>query len=143
MFENNELARALTELPDELLLEAEQTAKPRKTIKFRRFIAAAAVIAILAVTVGAVSMGITWNVEKETHSSTGLALDYYKDYDGTLDFDKLEYSVPLGVVELPNWNIMQIRDRLRFHWDLTQLEEYHLISMMRVLILSLVFALFV
>ncbi len=124
MFENNELARALTELPDELLLEAEQTAKPRKTIKFRRFIAAAAVIALLAVTVGAVSMGITWNVEKETHSSTGLALDYYKDYDGTLDFDKLEYSVPLGVVELPDWNITQIRDRLRFHWDLTQLEEY-------------------
>lgn len=124
MFENNELARALTELPDELLLEEAQVMHRKKPLKFRRFIAAAAVIALLAVTAGAVSMGITWNVEKETHSSTGLALDYYKDYDGTLDFDKLEYSVPLGVVELPNWNIMQIRDRLRFHWDLTQLEEY-------------------
>ena len=124
MLEHNELARALTELPDELLLEAEQTAKPRKTIKFRRFIAAAAVIAMLAVTAGAVSAGITWNVEKEIHNSTGLALDYYKDYDGTLDFDKLEYSVPLGVTKLPDWNMMQLRDRLRFHWDLTQLEEY-------------------
>lgn len=124
MFENNELARALTELPDDLLLEAERTARPGKTIPFRRLIAAAAVIALLAVTVGAVSAGITWNVEKEIHDSTGLALDYYKDYDGTLDFDKLEYSVPLGVTKLPDWNMMQIRDRLRFHWDLTQLEEY-------------------
>ena len=66
MFENNELARALTELPDELLLEAEQTAQPGKTVKFRRFLAVAAVIALLAVTVGAVSMGITWKVEEET-----------------------------------------------------------------------------
>ena len=124
MFEKNDLARAMSELPDDLLLEAEQTAKPRKTIKFRRLIAAAAVIALLGVTVCAASMGITWNVEKETHKSTGFSLDYYKDSDGTLDFDKLEYTVPLGVTKLPDWNMMQIRDRLRFHWDLTQLEEY-------------------
>lgn len=124
MFEKNDLARAMSELPDDLLLEAEQTAKPRKTIKFRRLIAAAAVIALLGVTVCAASMGITWNVEKETHKSTGFSLDYYKDYDGTLDFDKLEYTVPLGVTKLPDWNMMQIRDRLRFHWDLIQLEEY-------------------
>ena len=124
MLEHNELARALTELPDELLLEEAQLTHRKKPVKFRRLIAVAAVIAMLAVTVGAVSAGITWNVEKEIHNSTGLALDYYKDYDGTLDFDKLEYSVPLGVTKLPDWNMMQIRDRLRFHWDLTQLEEY-------------------
>ena len=64
MFENNELARALTELPDELLLEAEHTARPGKTIPFRRLIAAAAVIALLAATVGAVSMGMNWNTEQ-------------------------------------------------------------------------------
>ena len=124
MLERNELARALTELPDDLLLETERTARSGKVIKFRRLIAAAAVIALLAVTVCAASMGITWNVEKETHKSTGFSLDYYKDYDGTLDFDKLEYTVPLGVTELPDWNMTQLRDRLRFHWDLTQLEEY-------------------
>ena len=124
MKERNELARAMSELPDDLLLEAEQTARSGKIIKFRRLIAAAAVIALLGVTVCAASMGITWNVEKETHKSTGFSLDYYKDYDGTLDFDKLEYTVPLGVTKLPDWNMMQIRDRLRFHWDLTQLEEY-------------------
>ena len=64
MFENNELARALTELPDELLLEAERTVRPGKTIPFRRLIAAAAVIALLAATVGAVSMGMNWNTEQ-------------------------------------------------------------------------------
>lgn len=122
MLERNELARALTELPDDLLLETERTARSGKVIKFRRLIAAAAVIALLAVTVCAASMGITWNVEKETHKSTGFSLDYYKDYDGTLGFDKLEYTVPLGVTELPDWNMTQLRDRLRFHWDLTQLE---------------------
>ena len=124
MKERNELARALTELPDDLLLEGARNAQSRKTIQYRRLIAAAAVIALLAVTVCAASMGITWNVEQEVHKSTGFALDYYKDYDGTLDFDKLEYTVPLGVTKLPDWNMMQIRDRLRFHWDLTQLEEY-------------------
>ena len=124
MLERNELARALTELPDDLLLEQERAAKPRKIIKFRRLIAAAAVIAMLAVTVGAASAGITWNVEKEARSSEGLALDYYKDYDGTLDFDKLEWSMPLGVTVLPEWNMTEVRNLLRHHWDLTQLEEY-------------------
>ena len=45
MLERNELARALTELPDGLLLETERTARPVRVIKFRRLIAAAAVIA--------------------------------------------------------------------------------------------------
>lgn len=124
MKERNELARAMSELPDDLLLEAEQTARSGKIIKFRRLIAAAAVIALLGVTVCAASMGITWSVGKESSNSEGYSLDYYKDYDGTLDFDKLEYTVSLGVTKLPDWNMMQIRDRLRFHWDLTQLEEY-------------------
>lgn len=124
MKERMELARAIGELPDDLLLEAEQTARPRKTIKFRRIIAAAAVIALLAVTVCAASMGITWSVGKETHNSSGFSQDYYKDYDGTLDFDKLEWSMPLGVTELPDWSMTELRSRLRFHWDLTQLEEY-------------------
>ena len=122
MFENNELARALTELPDELLLEAEQTAQPGKTVKFRRFLAVAAVIAMLAVTVCAATMGITWNVGKEIHESSDFAMEYYKDNDGALDFEKLEYTVPLGVKQLPDWNMTEIRNRLRFHWDLTRLE---------------------
>ena len=41
MKERNELARAMTELPDDLLLEAEAVARPRKVIKFRRLVAAA------------------------------------------------------------------------------------------------------
>ena len=45
MKERNELARATGELPDDLLLEAEQTAQPRKVIKFRRIVAAAAAVA--------------------------------------------------------------------------------------------------
>ena len=124
MLERNELARSLTDLPDDLLLEAERTARPRRVIKFSRLIAAAAIIALLGVTVYAASMGITWSVGQESANSEGYALNYYKDYDGTLDFDKLEYTVPLGVTELPDRNMMQLRDRLRFHWDLTQLEEY-------------------
>ena len=52
MLERNELARALTELPDDLLLETERTARSGKVIKFRRLIAAAAVIALLGVTAG-------------------------------------------------------------------------------------------
>ena len=129
MFENNELARALTELPDELLLEAEQTAMPRKTVKFRRLIAVAAVIAMLAVTVGAVSMGITWKVEEESgvelvEKYGEIAWDYYKDNGSTMKFEKLEYSIPLGRVELPEAGMMRLRNILYRHWNLTQLEDY-------------------
>jgi hypothetical protein len=66
MLERNELARAMTELPDELLLDQERTARPQRIVKFRRIIAAAATIALLAVTVGAVSLGFTWKVEPES-----------------------------------------------------------------------------
>ena len=129
MFENNELARALTELPDELLLEAEQTAQPGKTVKFRRFLAVAAVIALLAVTVGAVSMGITWKVEEESgvelvEKYGEIAWDYYKDNGSTMKFEKLEYSIPLGRVELPEAGMMRLRNILYRHWNLTQLEDY-------------------
>lgn len=124
MFENNELARALTELPDELLLEEAQVTHRKKPLNFRRLIAVAAVIALLAVTVCAATMGITWNVGKEIHESSDFAMEYYKDNDGALDFEKLEYTVPLGVKQLPDWNMTEIRNRLRFHWDLTRLEEY-------------------
>ena len=129
MFENNELARALTELPDELLLEAEQTAMPRKTVKFRRLIAVAAVIAMLAVTVGAVSMGITWKVEEESgvelvEKYGEIAWDYYKDNGSTMKFEKLEYSIPLGRVELPEAGMMRLRNILYRHWNLTQLGDY-------------------
>lgn len=124
MKERMELTRAMTDLPDDLLLEAEQIARPGKVIKFRRLVAAAAAVALLAVTVCAATVGITWKVEKESRESSGLAMEYYKDDDGALDFEKLEYSVPLEVKQLPDWSMMQVRDRLRFHWDLTQLEEY-------------------
>ena len=112
MLEHDELARALTDLPDELLLEAEQTAKPRKTIKFRRLIAAAAVIAMLAGTVGAVSAGISGKIERVSYLDLierygGIYEEYYDD--PSLGFDKLEYSVPLEVTELPEENMDILR----------------------------------
>lgn len=124
MFENNELARALTDLPDELLLEAERTARPGKTIPFRRLIAAAAVIALLAVTVYAASVGITWNVVPEQEKIEGHANSYYKDDDGILDFEKLEYEIPMGVVTLPEQNLRDLENVLYRHWTLMQQEEY-------------------
>ena len=129
MLEHNELARALTELPDELLLEAEHPAQPRNPIKFRRLIVAAAVIAMLAVTVGAVSTGLAWNVEKETYKEVvqkfgAVDEDYYKDPDGSLGFEKLEYTIPLGVVELKQRNMDDLKDLLRRHWNLTQHPDY-------------------
>ena len=69
MKERNELARALTDLPDALLLEAERPPLTGKVIKFHRFVAAAAIIALLAVTAYAASVGITWNVVPEQEKS--------------------------------------------------------------------------
>lgn len=111
-----EIARALTDVSDDLLLEAEHAGAPRKTIKFHRLIAVAAIIAMLAVTVGAVSAGITWSLSRESTEDVaekygGIALDYYKDYDGSQDFEKLELTLPLEVVELPEQNLEQIRAR--------------------------------
>lgn len=129
MKERNELARAMTDLSDDLLLEAEAVARPRKVIKFRRLVAAAAVIAMLAVTVGAVSVGLNWKVEPESGESLvekygEIAWDYYKDHDSTMNFEKLEYSIPLGRVELPEAGMMRLRNILYRHWNLTQLMDY-------------------
>lgn len=128
MFENNELSRALTELPDELLLEAEQTAQPRKTVKFRRLIAVAAVIALLSVTVGAVSMGMNWNTEQVSRQDMieeyGAIWEEYYDGPESMGFDKLEYTVPLEVVELKQQNMDYLKDLLRRHWNLTQQADY-------------------
>ena len=112
MKERNELARALGELPDDLLLEAEQTARPKKVIKFRRFVAAAAVIALLAVTVGAVTVGLDWTLEKVSRQEMiekfgGIYEEYYDD--PTLDFEKLETTLSLEVVELPEENMGKIK----------------------------------
>ena len=129
MFDNNELARALTELPDELLLEAEQVRSRKKPLKFRRLIAAAAAIALLAVTAGAVSIGLNWKVEPESGESLvekygEIAWDYYKDHGSTMNFEKLEYSIPLGRVELPESAIMRLRNVLYRYWNMTQLQNY-------------------
>lgn len=112
MLERNELARAITELPDELLLEPEQTARSGKIIKFRRLIAAAAVIALLAGTVGAVSAGISGKVERVSYLDLiqrfgGIYEEYYDD--PSLGFDRLKYSVPLEVTELPEENMEILR----------------------------------
>ena len=129
MKERNELAWAMNDLPDDLLLETEQTARTGKVIKFRRFVAAAAVVALLAVTVGAVSLGVTWKVEPESGEALveqygELAWDYYKDNGSTMQFEKLEYSIPLGRVELPEAGMMRLRNILYRHWNLTQLTDY-------------------
>ena len=129
MKERNELARAMNDLPDDLLLETEQTARTGKVIKFRRFVAAAAVIALLAVTAGAVSAGITWKVEEESGENLvekygEIAWDYYKDNGSTMKFEKLEYSIPLGRVELSEEGMNRLRYNLYRQWNLTQLEDY-------------------
>lgn len=110
----HDIARALTEVSDDLLLEAENAGATRKTIKFHRLIAVAAIIAMLAVTVGAVSAGITRSLSRESAEDVaekygGLAWEYYKDYDGSQDFEKLELALPLGVVKLPEQNLEKIR----------------------------------
>ena len=129
MKERNELARAMNGLSDDLLLEAEQTTRTGRVIKFRRFVAAAAIIALLAVTVGAVSLGFTWKVEPESGEELvekygEIAWDYYKDNGSTMNFEKLEYSIPLGRVELPEAGMMRLRNILYRHWNLTQLVDY-------------------
>ena len=125
MKERKNLSRAMTELPDDLLLEAEAVARPRKVIKFRRLVAAAAVIAMLAVTVGAVPAGINEIAESLPARISELVekVSYqyliqrfgkiWEEYytDPTLGFEKLEFTVPLEVVELPEEN-MEILQRL-------------------------------
>lgn len=125
MLERNELARAMTELPDDLLLEAERTDFRRRSVKFRRLAAVAAVIALLAVTVCAVSMGISWTVDKESGETVvsrfgGIALEYYKDYDGTQSFEKLEFTVPLEKVELKKESLTDLGTFLNRWWNLTR-----------------------
>ena len=124
MKERNELARALTDLPDDLLLEGERLTLHKRTVKFHRLIAAAAVIALLAVTAYAASVGITWNVVPEQEKIEGHANSYYKDDDGVLDFEKLEYEIPMGVVTLPEQKLLDLESVLYRHWNLMQQEEY-------------------
>lgn len=111
--ERNKLARAMNDLPDDLLLEAEQTVQPGKVIKFRRIVAAAAAVALLAVTAGAVTAGIDWTLKKvsrqEMIEEFGPIYEEYYD-DPTLDFEKLETTLPLEVVELPEENMGKIKE---------------------------------
>ena len=113
MKERMELPRAMTDLPDDLLLEAEQTAQPGKVIKFRRLVAAAAAVALLTVTAGAVTVGIDWTLKKVSRQEMieefgGIYEEYYDD--PTLDFEKLESTLPLEVVELPQENMGKIEE---------------------------------
>lgn len=124
MRSRNELAHALTELPNELLLEAENAGRRRKPVKFHRIAAVAAIVAMLAVTVGAAAVGINWKIEPEQNTTEGYAQDYYKDYDGVLDFEKLEYTIPLEVVELPEKHNRELWNVLYRHWNLMQREDY-------------------
>ena len=89
MKERNELARAMNDLPDDLLLETEQTARTGKVIKFRRFVAAAAVIALLAVTAGAVTVGIDWTLTKVSRQE--MIEEFGPIYD-----EKFKYNFYLG-----------------------------------------------
>ena len=128
MKERNELARAMSELPDDLLLKATQTARSGKVIKFRRFIAAAAAVALLAVTVGAVSAGITWSQSRKTAEEViqrfgAIYEDYYQTPDGILDFEKLEFNLPLEVSELPEENMARFEGLVRTRWSMSQQTE--------------------
>ena len=42
----------------------------------------------------------------------GTQNSYYKDDDGVLDFEKLEYDIPLGVVELPEQKLWDLESVL-------------------------------
>ena len=112
MLERNELARAMTELPDELLLEQERTARPQRIVKFRRIIAAAATIALLAVTVGAASAGITWDMSEVSRwymiQKFGGIYEEYYDGPSTMGFHRVEYRLPLTAAELPEENRARI-----------------------------------
>lgn len=114
MKERNELARAINDLPDDLLLEAEQTVRTGKVIKFRRFVAAAAVIALLSVTAGAASAGITWDKNKVSRQYLidkfgGIYEEYYNGPE-SMGFEKLEITLPLEVTELPEENMEILRE---------------------------------
>lgn len=129
MMERNKLIRAMTELPDDLLLEAEQVSCRRKPVIFRRVAAVAAVAAMLAVTVYAAVAGITWNVDKEPVEAVvekygDIAWDYYKDYDGTQEFEKLEYTVPLEKVQLKESCYREMEELLRRYWNMAQRADY-------------------
>lgn len=124
MLERNELAHAMTDLPDDLLLEAEQTVRRKKPVKFRRLVAAAAVITMLAATVYAAALGITWNIQKTAPEVHGYAQGYYKDDDGILEGEELDYQVPLTRVELSRDSMQQLRDMLWRYWQLSQTAEY-------------------
>lgn len=122
--DHHDIARTLTDVSDALLLDADRTVRRRSPIKLRRIAAVAAIIAMLAVTVGAAAAGITWTVERVERDSSGLALDYYKDYDGTWEGDELQYTVPLSRVELSREATNRVRDILWRYWTLTQTELY-------------------
>lgn len=124
-----DIARAMTEVSDDLLLEAEHARVCRRTVKLHRLIAVAAVIAMLAVTVGAANMGVTWNVEKESGEELvekygGLAWDYYKDHGSCMEFEKLEFSIPLQRVEVSENAVSRLRNVLDRYWHLTRLDDY-------------------
>ena len=128
MKERNELARAMTELPDDLLLEAAQTPRRRKPMTLCRAAAVAAVITMLAVTVCAAAVGITWTVDKEPGEALvqrfgTIALDYYKDYDGTQSFEKLELTLPLEKVEVKEESFRGLRTQANRRWDLSQRKD--------------------
>lgn len=108
-----DIHRALTEVSDELLLEAENAGARKRTIKFHRLIAVAAIIAMLAVTAGAVSAGITWEKNKVSRQDVverfgGIWEEYYDGPD-SMGFEKLELTLPLEVTELPDENMEIIR----------------------------------
>lgn len=119
-----DLAYAMTEISDDLLLEAEHMEKQGSTTGFRRVVAAVAVAASLAVTVGAAAVGITWNVRETQHEVGGYAQSYYKDNDGILEGEELNYQVPLTRVELSREAMQRLRDMLWRYWQLSQTEEY-------------------
>lgn len=122
--DHHDIARALTDVSDAILLDEDRTVRRRSPIKLRRIAAVAAVIAMLAVTVGAAAAGITWTVERVERDSSGLALGYYQDYDGTWEGDELKYAVPLSRVDLDREATQRVRDILLRYWNLSQTEEY-------------------
>ena len=118
-----ELAQALTDVSDDLLMEAE-SAVARRRMAGPRMIAAVAAIVLTITACAAVTTGITWHKEQVELDSAGLWLEYYGEYDESLTFDHLELTVPLEQVKLKQDRLEKLEKLLADHWSGTQLSYY-------------------
>lgn len=114
--ERHEIAFALTDVSDELLLEAERPCRQATFIRYR--IAAALVAVMLLISACTTVLAeVTWEIEDVQLRSEQVYVDYYQDYDEILDFERLTYSVPLKTVKLKADAYAAVQDLLMQEWS--------------------------